>query len=81
MPPQIRIKQNILSRLRELHRIPSEEAQARWIGVDRATLRRIDAGASPSAAFIAGAIVAFDLPFEALFDVITSDRAAERVSA
>lgn len=73
MPSTVRIRDDILFRLRELHHIPSEEAQARLIGVSRSTLRRIANGASPSAAFIAGAIVAFDLSFDALFIVTDPD--------
>ncbi|RDI32398.1 hypothetical protein DEU38_103131 [Rhodococcus sp. AG1013] len=57
-----------LERLQALHAL-NESTTARAIGCDRATLRRIKDGASPSAAFIAGAILTFNVPFESLFAV------------
>lgn len=77
--PTVRIKPGILSRLRKLNEIPSEEAQARLIGVDRTTLRRIDGGDAPSAAFIAGAVLSLGLPFDVLFEVVEGS-AQERVA-
>lgn len=77
--PKVRIKDGILHRLREIHRLQSDEALARLIGCDRTTLRRVAAGGSPSAAFIAGAVVAFDLPFDALF-VIDAPPGAKRLA-
>lgn len=73
--PTIQIRPGILSDLRELRRIPSEEALARLIGVDRKTLYRISEGSTPSPAFIAGTIVAFRLPFDALFMVVAPQAA------
>lgn len=67
--PTVKIRSGILHKLRRLHEIGSEEVQARMIGVDRSTLRRIDQGGVPSAEFIAGTCVAFDLPFDALFTI------------
>ena len=73
--PTIQIRPGILDDLRELRRIPSEEAQARLIGVDRKTLYRVGEGFTPSPAFIAGCILAFSLPFDALFHVVDGEAA------
>lgn len=76
--PTVRVREGVLQRLREIHRLPSEDAQARLIGVDRTTLRRIDAGASPSAAFIAGATLAFGVSFDTLFTVVPAQDCEEQ---
>lgn len=68
--PTIRIRPGILTDIRNLREIKTDEAQARLIGVDRKTLYRINEGAPPSPAFIAGAVVAFNLPFDAMFEVV-----------
>ena len=65
----LRIKPGLLARLRETRSIPSEEHQARLIGVDRTTLRRIDAGSAPSASFMAAFTLAFDLPLGEAFEI------------
>lgn len=70
MSATIRIKEGLLKRLRESRHIPTEEIQARMIGVDRVTLRRIDKGATPSAAFMAGVAEAFGLGLGEAFDVV-----------
>ncbi|GAB2567202.1 helix-turn-helix domain-containing protein [Leucobacter ruminantium] len=70
MSATIRIKEGLLKRLRESRHIPTEEVQARMIGVDRVTLRRIDKGATPSAAFMAGVAEAFGLGLGEAFDVV-----------
>lgn len=75
--PTIRIKEGLLERLRETRKIASEEVQARMIGVDRATLRRIDAGAQPSGSFQAGLCVAFGLGLGEAFEVITEEVSSE----
>lgn len=70
MSATIRIKEGLLKRLRVSREIPTEEIQARMIGVDRVTLRRIDRGATPSAAFMAGVSEAFGLGLGEAFDVV-----------
>lgn len=78
--PTIQIRPGILADLRELRRIPSEEAQARLIGVDRKTLYRVSEGSTPSPAFIAATIIAFRLPFDALFHVVDTPASVARAS-
>jgi hypothetical protein len=85
MTAAIRIKPGLLERLRETRKIGSEEAQARLIGVNRITLRRIDAGTPPSAAFMAGFCLAFGLGLGEAFDVVeepsaTASRTEERAA-
>lgn len=73
MSATIRIKEGLLKRLREARGIPTEAIQARMIGVDRVTMRRIDRGAAPSAAFMAGVAEAFGLGLGEAFDVVQLD--------
>lgn len=73
MAATIRIKEGLLKRLRVTRQIPTEEIQARMIGVDRVTLRRIDRGATPSAGFMAGVAEAFGLGLGEAFDVVQVD--------
>lgn len=73
MSSTLRIKPGLLADLRAKHSITSEHNQARLIGVDRTTLRRIDAGDTPSAAFIAGFTLAFDMPIHEAFEVVEKD--------
>jgi DNA-binding XRE family transcriptional regulator len=73
MTSKLRIKPGLLKRLREVRDLPSEDAQARLIGVDRTTLRRIDAGAAPSAAFMASLCDVFGLGLGEAFEVVTHD--------
>jgi transcriptional regulator with XRE-family HTH domain len=70
MATRLQIKPGLLKRLRELREIPSEEHQARLMGVDRSTLRRIDAGATPSAAFMAALCDAFGLGLGEAFELV-----------
>lgn len=70
--PRITLNTAALERLQALHAL-NESTTARAIGCDRATLRRIKDGASPSAAFIAGAVLTFRVPFESLFAVAECD--------
>jgi transcriptional regulator with XRE-family HTH domain len=70
MATRLQIKPGLLKRLRELREIPSEEHQARLIGFDRTTLRRIDAGAMPSAAFMAALCDAFGLGLGEAFELV-----------
>lgn len=61
MPTRLRIRPGLLQQLRSIHQIPDEDDQARMLGVDRETLRRLDEGATPSGAFIAALCEKFDL--------------------
>jgi hypothetical protein len=76
----IKLKTGILDRLRQIHNIPTDQMMAAMIDVDRGTLRRIAKGDTPSAAFIAGTMCAFDLSFDALFEVV-DERSRVRRSA
>ncbi|MDN4598489.1 hypothetical protein [Leifsonia virtsii] len=80
MASVIRIRPGLLARLRETRMIPSEEAQARLIGVDRGTLRRVDAGSQPSGSFMAGLCEAFGLGLGEAFEVVP-ETAEQRVAA
>jgi hypothetical protein len=73
MTSKIIIKPGLLKRLREVHDLPSEQAQADMLRVDRTTLRRIDAGASPSQAFMASVSVRFGLGLGEAFEVVTDE--------
>lgn len=77
MANTLRIKPGLLKRLRELRDIPSEEHQARLIGVDRATLRRVDSGSTPSGFFIANFCGAFNLGIGEAFEVVESESIVE----
>lgn len=77
MASTIRIQPGLLARLRETRRINSEEAQARLIGVDRTTLRRVDAGATPSAAFMTGFCLAFGFGLGEAFEIVDVPSVAE----
>lgn len=81
MTSKLRIKPGLLKRLRTIRDLPSEEHQARLMGVDRHTLRRIDAGAAPSAAFMASLCTTFDLGLGEAFEVVTHDPVHHRQPA
>jgi len=72
MSASLRIKPGLLPRLREVRNIPSEAHQARLIGVDRTTLRRVDDGAQPSGAFMTGLCLAFGLGLGEAFEIVES---------
>jgi hypothetical protein len=77
MDVTLRLRPGLAERLRETRNIPSEEAQARMIGVDRTTLRRVDAGAQPSGAFMAQFCEVFNLGLGEAFEIVPkSQRAA-----
>ncbi len=80
MAATLQIKPGLLLRLRELRNIPSEEHQARLIGVDRATLRRIDKGAQPSGSFMAGLCEAFGLGLGEAFEIVPDSGALSRAA-
>lgn len=77
MPARLRIKPGLLQRLREIRDIPSEEHQARMIGVDRSTLRRIDQGGTPSGAFIAALCETFNLGIGEAFELVSDKQKPE----
>ncbi|WP_404285401.1 helix-turn-helix domain-containing protein [Glutamicibacter arilaitensis] len=52
MAKRLQVREGLITRLRELYRTPSEDAQARLMGVSRSSIRRIEAGEQPSADFI-----------------------------
>lgn len=81
MASKLQIKPGLIKRLRELRDIPSEEHQARLIGVDRATLRRIDAGSTPSGAFIAMFCDAFGLGIGEAFEIVAEPSASQKATA
>lgn len=59
---QVQIRPGLLDRLKAQSGVASDDAFARLIGVSRATLVRVrDRGEAPSAGFIAGLALAFDL--------------------
>ncbi|PPG38640.1 hypothetical protein C5C95_11220 [Rathayibacter sp. AY1B7] len=78
MGSTLRIKPGLLKRLREVREIPSEEHQARLMGVHRATLRRVDEGAQPSAAFMVAMVDTFGLSIGEAFEVVKTPSLAEQ---
>lgn len=81
MTSKVRIKPGLLKRLRQVHDLPSEQAQADMLHVDRTTLRRIDAGAPPSQAFMASVVVNFGLGLGEAFEVVPHDPLTRRQPA
>lgn len=73
MASRVQIKPGLLKRLRELRGIPSEEHQARLMGFDRTTLRRIDAGGVPSPQFMAAMWETFDLGLGEAFELVIEE--------
>jgi hypothetical protein len=78
MDVTVRLRPGLAERLRETRNIPTEDAQARMIGVDRTTLRRVDAGAQPSGAFMAQFCEAFNLGLGEAFEIVAK---SEQVAA
>lgn len=72
MASTVQVKPGLLERLRKIHGITSEEVQARLIGVDRTTLRRIDRGATPSGAFMASLCETYGLGLGEAFEVVNT---------
>ncbi|AGW41707.1 oxidoreductase [Leifsonia xyli subsp. cynodontis DSM 46306] len=73
MASRVRIKPGLLKRLRDIREIPSEDHQARLMGFDRTTLRRIDAGGVPSAAFMAAMWETFGLGLGEAFEFVENE--------
>lgn len=61
MAQRIAIREGLLERLKSNAGIRDDESFARLIGASRATLARIKAGEAPSAQFVAGIALAFDM--------------------
>ncbi|POH63607.1 hypothetical protein C3B60_15930 [Cryobacterium zongtaii] len=70
MASRLKIRDGLLPRLRETRGIPSEEHQARLMGIDRGTLRRIDAGATPSGAFMSAMYDTYGLGLGEAFEFV-----------
>lgn len=73
MSAKLQIREGLLGRLRDIYGKQTEEVQARMIGVDRTTLRRIEAGASPSSGFIAAMVVTYNMGIGEIFEVVRQD--------
>lgn len=69
MCQRIRIKAGLLERLRTLSGINSDDAQARMLGVDRATINRIKNGDQPSAKFMAALCSSYGLGLGEAFEI------------
>ncbi|GAA3591935.1 hypothetical protein GCM10022198_14860 [Klugiella xanthotipulae] len=70
MSSSVRIRSGLLQRLRETRGIVNELEQARLLGVDRSTLRRVDSGKAPSSAFMAAVHDAFGLSLGEAFEIV-----------
>jgi len=69
MSQRIRIKAGLLDRLRTFSGITSDDAQARMLGVDRATINRIKNGDQPSAKFMAALCSSYGLGLGEAFEI------------
>lgn len=72
MNKTLKLRTGLLARLREIHRLPSEDSQARLMGVSISALRRIEAGAQPSASFIVALCTTYDLGLGEAFEIADS---------
>lgn len=75
MNKKLRLRDGLLPRLREIYRLPSEESQARLMGVSRSTIRRIEAGEQPSADFIVALCTTYQLGMGEAFEIADSPSA------
>jgi len=55
--------------MRDFSGLPSEEAQARMLGVGLSTVRRINAGEQPSAAFIVAFCTTYNMGIGEAFEI------------
>lgn len=69
MGQRIRIKPGLLERLRTFSGITSDDAQARMLGVDRATINRVKNGDQPSAKFMAALCSSYGLGLGEAFEI------------
>lgn len=79
MSSRLKVREGILPRLREIHRLPSEDAQARLMGVSLSSIRRINSGDQPSADFMAALCTTFGLGLGEAFEIV--DPEAEGLAA
>lgn len=79
MHRKLKVRDGLLPRLREIHRLPSEETQARLMGVSRSTLRRMESGEQPSADFIIALCSTYGLGMGEAFEIV--DKSRELVDA
>lgn len=70
---QLKLRGDVLDRIKETRSIPSYDVLARMIGVDRATLQRVRAGQEPSGRFVAGAALAFGMGIGELFEAVENN--------
>ena len=70
MSQKLRVRDGLLPRLREIHRLPSEESQARLMGVSRSTLRRMESGEQPSGDFIVALCATYRLGIGEAFEIV-----------
>lgn len=76
MCQRIRIKPGLLERLRTFSGITSDDAQARMLGVDRATINRVKNGEQPSAKFMAALCSSYGLGLGEAFEIYEIPEAA-----
>lgn len=76
MNQKLRLRDGLLPRLREIHRLPSEESQARLMGVSRSTIRRMEAGEQPSADFIVALCITYKLGMGEAFEIVEAHELA-----
>lgn len=81
MASRVQIKPGLLKRMRDVHGIPSEVHQARLLGVDRTTLRRIDKGGEPSPKFMAAMWETFGLGLGEAFELVEEKSLGEQLQA
>lgn len=74
----LKLRGNVLERIKEARSIPSYDVLARMIGVDRATLQRVRTGQEPSSKFVAGAALAFGMGIGELFEPVEDEKAEDR---
>jgi transcriptional regulator with XRE-family HTH domain len=60
----------LIKRLKVVREFPSDEHVARFVGVERSTLSRIEKGIVPSGAFIAQFCDAFGLGIGEAFEIV-----------
>ncbi|WP_197412860.1 helix-turn-helix transcriptional regulator [Arthrobacter sp. EpRS71] len=72
MKQKLKVRDGLIPRLREMHRLPSEESQARLMGVSRSTLRRMESGEQPSADFIVAMCTTYDLGIGEAFQIVST---------
>lgn len=74
----VRIRPELLDRLKQNAGIRSDDAFARTIGITRATLARMKAGEEPSLRTVLGIMQAFGLAFGEVTEPVALDTEADR---